>query len=303
MVTELDAFDLVEANPRLADLRGRIRAHSEQFARAAQRVCRVLTELTPEELVYMTAAELGRRTRTSNATVVRTLQALGYEGLSDLKATIVGVGPTEVVPAVKARRRVQSTGRGLETIWDLVTAEAIERITLLRGTHSSKKFAEAVRLLLGADTVLTYGFGATGVVADHLAQQVRRIGHSSRRIRGSGFQLADEMLSIGRGSAMVLFVPGRFPREVEVLLDRCQTVGANTILITHELADRLVNSVTLVLDAPNTSTGLSAEALSPLIVADALAQAVAALDAERTVQSSHTLGTIRRQPGTAAPPA
>lgn len=297
MVTELDAFDLVEANPRLADLRGRIRAHSEQFARAAQRVCRVLTELTPEELVYMTAAELGRRTRTSNATVVRTLQALGYEGLSDLKATIVGVGPTEVVPAVKARRRVQSTGRDLETIWDLVTAEAIERITLLRGTHASKKFAEAVRLLLGADTVLTYGFGATGVVADHLAQQVRRIGHSSRRIRGSGFQLADEMLSIERGSAMVLFVPGRFPREVEVLLDRCQTVGANTILITHELADRLVNSVTLVLDAPNTSTGLSAEALSPLIVADALAQAVAALDAERTVQSSHTLGTIRRQLG------
>jgi DNA-binding MurR/RpiR family transcriptional regulator len=296
-IRAVSTFDVVTPNPRLADLRARIREHSDGLARAAQRVCHVLTELTPEELVYMTAAELGRRTRTSNATVVRTLQALGYEGLADLKATIVGGGPAEVVPAVKARRRVESTGRDLDAVWDLVTAEAIERITLLRQSHSADKFDEAIRLLLGAKTVFTYGFGATGIVAEHLAQQVRRVGLLSRRIRGSGFQLADEMLSLERDSAIVLFVPGRYPREVEVLLDRCHTLGVSTILITHELTDRLRDIVTLVIEAPNTSTGLSAEALSPLIVADALAQGLAALDAERTVQSSHTLGTIRRQLG------
>lgn len=294
---EAGAFDIVAPNPRLADLRARIRESSDGLARAAQRVCQVLTELTPEELVYMTAAELGRRTRTSNATVVRTLQALGYEGLADLKATIVGAGPAEVVPAVKARRRVESTGRDLDTVWDLVTAEAIERIGLLRESHSQEGFEEAIRLLLGAKIVLTYGFGATGIVAEHLAQQVRRAGLTSRPIRGSGFQLVDEMLSVERDAVVVLFVPGRYPREVEVLLDRCQTVGAATILITHELMERLSGSVTLVIEAPNTATGLSAEALSPLIVADALAQGLAALDGERTVQSSHTLGTIRRQLG------
>ncbi|MFD5215494.1 MurR/RpiR family transcriptional regulator [Microbacterium sp. NPDC058345] len=182
-------------------------------------------------------------------------------------------------------------------MWELVTAEAADRIAVLRRSHSAERFGEAIRLLLNARSILTYGFGATGIVAEHLAQQMRRIGLPSRRIRGSGFQLADEMLSIERDSAIVLFVPGRYPREVEVLLDRCHTVGVTTILITHELAERLAGSVTLVIDAPNTSTGLSAEALSPLIVADALAQGIAALDVERTVQSSHTLGTIRRQLG------
>lgn len=296
-IREASAVGAVVPNPRLAVLRARIRQHSAGFARAAQRVCHVLAELTPEELVYMTAAELGRRTRTSNATVVRTLQALGYEGLGDLKATIVGVAPAEIVPAVKARHRVESTGSDLGNVWDLVTAEAIERIELLRQSYSPEKFGEAIKLLLGATTVFTYGFGASGIVAEHLAQQVRRVGLSSRHVRGSGFQLADEMLSVARDCAIVLFVPGRYPREVEVLLDRCQTVGATTILVTHELSARLEGSVTLVIDAPNTSTGLTAEVLSSLTVADALVQGLAALDAERTVQSSHTLGTIRRQLG------
>src|SRR5690606_19974572 len=128
-----------------------------------------------EELVYMTAAELGRRTRTSNATVVRTLQALGYEGLADVKAAIAGPSTSEVVSAVKARIRVDSTGGDLVNVWDLVTAEAIERIEELRRSHSPELFFQAVQLLADAPAVLTYGFGAGALTAEHLARQLRRI--------------------------------------------------------------------------------------------------------------------------------
>lgn len=284
-------------SPRLDDFRARIRRHSDEFAPAARRVCQVLAELTPEELVYMTASELGRRTRTSNATVVRTLQSLGYEGLSDLKATIAGPVTSDIVSAVKARERVDSTGADLETVWEFVTAEAIERIELLRQSHSHEKFVQAIDLLLDAQTVLVFGFGATSPAAEHLARQLRRIGVSSRQLLGSGFQLADEMLSITRGSVVVIFAPARFPQELEVLIDRARAVGARTILVTHELTTRLEDAVTLTIQAPNSTTGLTAEALSSITVADVLTQGLATLDAERTVQTSHALGTLRRQLG------
>jgi DNA-binding MurR/RpiR family transcriptional regulator len=290
-------FNGAAQNPRLAELRGRIRDQSAAFAPAAQRVCRLLAELTPEELVYMTAAELGRRTRTSNATVVRTLQALGYEGLADVKAAIAGPATSEIVSATKARFRVESTGDDLVNVWDLVTAEAIARIELLRESHSPELFVQAVQLLADARTVLTYGFGAGALTAEHLARQLRRIGLPSRQLLGSGFQLADEMLSIERGCVLVLFVAGRFPSEVEVMLERAQAVGAKTIMVTHELVENLEVMVTMTLHAPNTTTGLTAEALSSITVADALAQGLAALDAEQTVQTSHNLGTLRRHLG------
>jgi hypothetical protein len=52
-----------------------------------------------------------------------------------------------------------------------------------------------------------------------------------------------------------------------------------------------------MLHAPNTPTGLTGEPLTTPVLADALAQGVAASDVERTVETSHTLNTVRQQLG------
>src|SRR5262245_35205074 len=75
----------VTKNPEIADLRRRIRDHWEDFTPASRAVCRSLSEISPERLIYLAAQELGQVSRTSNATVIRTLQSLGYSGLAELK--------------------------------------------------------------------------------------------------------------------------------------------------------------------------------------------------------------------------
>ena len=72
----------------ISELRRRIREHWEAFSPAARSVCRALSERSAEQLVFVSAAELGAETKTSNATVVRTVQALGYSGLAELKAKL-----------------------------------------------------------------------------------------------------------------------------------------------------------------------------------------------------------------------
>lgn len=280
----------------LSDLRARVRQHSGGLAAAGQRVCQVLAGRTPEELLYLTAADLGRQTRTSNATVVRTLQALGYEGLGDLKSTIASSTPDSRA-SHRARNRVATTGGDLDTVWAKVTEEAVQRIEQLRQSYSSEDFVHAVELLLGSRLVLTHGFGTNGIVAENLARQLRRIGVPSRQLVGSGFQLVDELLSIERGMTLVLLVPRKMPHELEVMLDQAYAVGAKSILITHAADARLEGAVTVTLHAPNTPTGITSQPLSPLIVADALVQGVAAIDAERTVQTLHSFGMIRRRLG------
>jgi len=262
-----------------------------------QTVCRTLAEITPEHLLYKSAAELGAETRTSNATVVRTLQSLGYSGLAELKGLIAGPFTTITAPEVRARRRAESAGGDLQNVWDRVTTEAIERIELLRRTISMEAYAKAVGLLLDANQIVTYGFGASFVVADHLALKLRRIGRRSRVLSGSGFRLADELLAIERNDGVVVFAPGRLLADVEVLLDRTRAVGAECILVTDELVGRLEDAVSLLLHAPNTPTGLTGEPLSTLALADALAQGIAASDVEAVVEASHTLTTVRQQMG------
>ena len=245
----------------------------------------------------MSAAELGAETRTSNATVVRTLQSLGYLGLADLKGKVAASFTNNTLPEDRARRRVEATGGDFRRVWEQVTAESIERIELLRENISLDDYEEAIRLLLSAREITTYGFGASFVVAEHLALKLRRMGRRSRAIHSSGFRLADDLLGIERGDVVVLFAPARLLTDVEVLLDRVRTVGAGSVLITDELIGRLDEQVSVKLHAPNTPTGLTGEPVTSMVLADALAQGVAAADVERTVQTSHTLTTVRHQLG------
>ena len=55
--------------------------------------------------------------------------------------------------------------------------------------------------------------------------------------------------------------------------------------------------MTVVLRAPHTPTGLTGEPITAMILADALAQGVAASDVEHTVEASHTLTMLRQQMG------
>lgn len=245
----------------------------------------------------MSASELGTETRTSNATVIRTLQALGYSGLAELKAKVAGPFIPSTPPEVRARRRVESAGGDLQKVWDSVTTESIDRIELLRRNFSLERYQRAVQFLLDAQTITTYGFGAAFVVAEHLALKLGRMGRRTGTIRASGFNLADELLKIERGDVVVLFAPNRFLADVDVLVDRTRVVGATSLLISDEVGSRLGETVTLELYAPNTPTGLTGEPLSTMVLADALAQGVAASDVERTVESSHTLTTLRQQLG------
>ncbi len=284
-------------NLGITELRARIREHWKALSPAAQGVCRILAEITPERLLYMSAVELGAETRTSNATVVRALQSLGYSGLAELKGKVAKPFSDTTAPSVRARRRAESTGGDLQIVWDKVVTEAVERIELLRTTFNLERYRRAVSILLGAREVAVFGFGSSFVVAEHLTMKLRRMGRRARTIRTSGFLLADDLVGIGQGDAVVVFDPGRIMIDIDVLLDRVRTVGAECVLVTDELEEQLAGSVSVVLRAPNTPTGLTGEPTNTMVLADALAQGIAASDVERAVEAVHTLNTLRQQLG------
>jgi DNA-binding MurR/RpiR family transcriptional regulator len=284
-------------NQGITDLRARIREHWEHLSPAAQEVCRLLGEMTPEQLLYRSAVELGTETRTSNATVVRTLQTLGYAGLAELKSAIARPFTDQTAPELRARSRVEATKGDLPNVWEMVTAEWLDRIKLMRDGFSADAYRQAVELMLGAREIVPFGFAASFIVAEHLTFKLRRLGRRARTIRSSGFGLPDDLLGIERGDVVIAFDPGRMLIDLDVLLDRVRTVGAQCVLVTAELADQLADEVAVVLIAPHSPTGLTGDAATAMVVADALIQGVAVSDVESTVEYSHTLTTLRQQMG------
>jgi DNA-binding MurR/RpiR family transcriptional regulator len=284
-------------NDGITDLRRRIRDHWGSFSPAARAVCRSLAESTAEHLLFVSAIDLGQASRTSNATVIRTLQALGYSGLPELKSKVAAPFTNATRPELRARQRIEASGGDLPNVWERVHAESLDRIEFMRTSFDPESYAYAVELLLNANHIITYGFGASSIAAEHLALKLGRLGRRARCMKSAGFPFADELLAIERGDVVVVFAPARLVADVKVLLDRSRAVGAPTILVTDELVDQLKGEVAAILHSPNTPTGLTAEPLTSIVLADALVQALAAANVERSVESSHTLNALREQLG------
>ena len=108
-----DEVTEVTRNPAIADLRRRIREHRDEFTPASRAVCRSLSEISPERVLYLSAAELGQLSKTSNATVIRTVQALGYSGLAELKDLVAAPSRQE---RLRSRIELRDVSRRLGVI-------------------------------------------------------------------------------------------------------------------------------------------------------------------------------------------
>ncbi|MFD5226706.1 MurR/RpiR family transcriptional regulator [Microbacterium sp. NPDC058342] len=284
-------------NPALSGLRGRISSAWNDLSKSERAVCRVLSSTSAEHLLYASAAELGAQSSTSNASVVRTLQKLGYSGLSQLKQEVAAPFSSSVSPEVRLKTRIEHIGQDLARIQQETWDEAASLIDLARTSNDDSSYSAAINLLVRADDVYCYGLGASGIAAEHLALRLRRTGIATRRLSTDGFRLADEVMNLSARDALVVFAPGRVTRDIDVLLDHAQLVGANVILVTDELHERLSSRVDATLTAPHTPTGLTSESLAGILISDVLVQGISAVAPDAALRSSQLLNDIRSRLG------
>ncbi|MFI6502096.1 MurR/RpiR family transcriptional regulator [Nonomuraea typhae] len=279
----------------IEQLRAMVRQLWDELSPAERAVCQYVVSNSPEQILFASANELGRATGTSNATVVRTVQRLGFDGLPALKRALAGEFTSAVAPDVRLQQRISHVGHDLSAIWARVFDEARERIDQCRALWDADSFKRALELLVNASSTLVYGVGASEPAARHLALKLGRRGHRARTSSATGFTLADDLLALGHGEAVVIFQPGRRLKEITVVIDRARQVGAGVILISDELGGAFADRVDAVLNAPHTPTGITAEPLTGMIVADALLLAIDSLDENRSVEHSHQLTALREQ--------
>ncbi|WP_458089100.1 MurR/RpiR family transcriptional regulator [Streptomyces malaysiensis] len=256
-------------------------------------VAQYLAGAPPENLLFASAQELGAASGTSNATVVRALQRLGYSGLPALKRELAAGFTSATAPEERLKQRIARVGHDLDEIKDRVFDEATERLDQCRRLLETDVLKQAVQTLADAREVVAYGVGASELAARHLVLKLRRAGRRARFVGATGFTMADELLGLGRGDAVVILHPGRRLREFTVLTDRARAVGAGVVLVTDVPTGPLATHADVVISAPHTPTGITAESLAGIVVVDTLVLALASLDESRAVEASHQLTVLR----------
>lgn len=291
--TEKSSAEVVLSEPAAGDsLDDRITARLATMTRAERQVAEYLRQ-NSSEVIFATADQIGAASGTSDATVVRTAKTLGYSGLLELRHSLGQQVVRATNPSARLRRQLDQPGSGLSALLAHVFAEATERLAETLRRTSADDFAVAVDAIAGAHDVFCFGIGPSEMVADYLALRLRRIGRRARSTGATGFRLADHLLDIDPGDVVVLYSPGRLLAEIEVVLDRVESVGARAVLISDSLGPLFADRVLVTLPSSYSAAGITGEALSSQVLTDALVLGVVSHDEARATATSTLLVDLR----------
>ena len=275
-------------------LRERVAAREGSLSASERRVAHYLSDF-PDEVAFASAEALGVATGTSDATVIRTVKALGYPGLLALKRVLQESVKERLTPADRLSHSLDVLGTEPGQVLARVLDDSSRLLEQARRTISERDFAEAVTLLGGARESVIVAAGGLGVLGQYLALRLTRLGHRARAAVASGFMLADDLLPLGPEDVLVVISHQTTHGEIDVALAQAAMTGAKVLLLTDTLGEALADRVTVSLSAPVGNTEMFSVQATTLTIIEALALAVAARDSAGALRSMSEMNRIRAE--------
>jgi DNA-binding MurR/RpiR family transcriptional regulator len=278
---------------RLPTLDERLAAASGKLTPSERDVVSYVSEHRAE-VAFLSAAEIAAALGVSDATVVRATQALGYRGLSQLKHELREEVQQRASPALRYRRSLEALG-GEDGLLERLITDQVDLLTAVAGSVPAAELQRAVEVVADAERTFVAGFGPLGFVAEYCALSLRRVGRTTTPVTGRSFALADELVQIRKGDAVVLLAYERLVADHEAVLDRAAGRSVPCVLITDHLALATAGRYEAALSAARGATDMMPSATVPLVLVEALTLGVVSRDRQRALAALDELNRLREQ--------
>ncbi len=228
----------------------------------------------PDELIYLTVTELAERTNTSESTVVRLCQKIGYKGYQEFKIVLARdlVEPTtEIYAAIEP-------GDDLRTVKSKVFQANAQALRDTIEVLDDGELRRAVDALAVANRVEIYGVGGSAPLAVDAYHKFLKLGMRAIAL-SDGDLMAMSSSLLGAGDVALGISHTGASRDVTDALGRAKERGATTICITHRSTSPItkVSGIVLVTAAKQTAfrSDASSSRIAQLTIIDTLYVGVA----------------------------
>ncbi|MCM3357790.1 MurR/RpiR family transcriptional regulator [Psychrobacillus sp. FSL W7-1457] len=238
----------------------------------------------PQEAISLTAVELGKRSSTSGAAVIRLCKSLDLKGLQDLKLRIAG----DLQKTTEHGFRDIEPNEPIMSIIDKMTNNSIKTIRETAEMLNTEELEKAIDLLRVANTIHFVGVGASNIIAQDAQQKFLRINKNSYAF--PDMHLAMTLVATAeKGDVVVAISFSGETSEVARVLELAKEKGISIISITkygNSIVSKIAD-IKLYTSATRESTfrsGATSSRIGQLQVVDILFMGVASLQYEETVK-------------------
>ncbi len=237
----------------------------------------------PDELIYLTVTELADRTHTSESTVVRLCQKIGYKGYQEFKIVLA----RDLVEPATAIYAAIEPGDDLATVKTKVFQANAQALRDTLEVLDDTALQRAVDTVAAARRLEIYGVGGSSPLAMDAYHKFVKLGVPAVAL-SDGDLMAMSSSLLGEGDVALGISHTGASRDVTDALGRAKRHGAATICITHRSSSPItkVSDVVLVTAAQQTafSSDASSSRIAQLAVIDTLYVGVAHKNHARSLE-------------------
>ncbi len=274
--------------------------HFEQTVDAAvdrlspteQRVARFFID-RKQDVLLNSAVQIAELAGASDATVVRTARALGFDGLSSLREALLADLTQTSTPDGRLQRTLDEAGDGPTAALDHVIRIHDEALSTLRRADMAPRFGRAIEILGNARERHVFGIGPSGALARYAALQFNRIGLRTTALADSGVGLADGLLWLAEGDAVLMIAYAPLYREVTVILEEAKRRAVPVVLVSDSLGSLVSDLVAEVLPVPRGKADHLAMHGGTMVLIEAATVALASRRRDAAFDSLDRLNRLR----------
>ena len=245
-----------------------------------------------DEVLFMSAGEIGSVVGTGGATVVRTAQRLGYTGLPELKRELREWLRQRTTQSRRLVRSLDDLRRG-ESVLDHVLSFQVATLTDARRTVRAADFDRAVRLLANAKRIVVYAPRPHEGLAGYFTRVLRRVGKHVLLVQSAGD--AEELVELQAGDVLVMVAYQVLYKRLEDVLALARRRRVPAILVTDTLGLALKGKYAVALSARRGSALEFPTAVGIVAIFEALLIGVSSRHRARVIADTERITAIRRR--------
>lgn len=230
-----------------------------------------------DEAVFLTAAQLARRSRTSESTVIRFAKRLGYRGFPEFQQDLQAIIRQKLAPAERMER-VGGIPEKSEAILDRIAERALANLRETRKLLDLYALQRAAKAITEARMKYIVGLRASAGAAHLLAFYLGLIQPNVRVQTEGGPTLFEALVSVSREDAALAISYPRYAKWTVEGLRYARERGAATIAITDSQLSPIAQIAEIALVARADSITFANSYVAPMLVVDALVGVILSLN-------------------------
>jgi DNA-binding MurR/RpiR family transcriptional regulator len=185
----------------------------------------------PEDTYYLSSRELAKRFGVDAATIVRTIQVLGYEQFADFSADLRSYFVTRITP-YKVMKAATRGKRSVEEHVEQSLRMESQNLMALNSTVPAQRIVELARKIEKAERIVVVGIDLAFSLAWFLAYGLSWLGYTAEVPIGSSGNLQHRVRLLGERDLLIAISFGRCLRDTVDAVRTAQAIGVATFGIT-----------------------------------------------------------------------